>query len=74
MAVNSGTIKSQINSLINSTKTMEQPQSQEVFAQGLADIVRAAILSATVTVNAGIAVSTSGGAGATTGSGTGSLT
>lgn len=74
MAIVNETIKAEINALIEQTKSQEQPEAQQAFAQGLADIIENAIKSATVTVEPGIAVSTSGGAGATTAPGTGSLT
>lgn len=73
MTVVKETIQTQINSLIDNTKDLEQKESQAAFASGLADIVKNAILSATVTVQAGIPVATSGGAGATSAPGTGSL-
>lgn len=67
------TIQAQINSLIDDTKGLEQEKSQQAFASGLADIIVASLKSATVTIQPGILVGTSGGAGATTGTGTGSL-
>jgi hypothetical protein len=56
MAVVNGTIKTQITALINQTKVLEQPESQDTFAQGLADIVEAAIKSATVNIAIGAIV------------------
>ncbi len=77
MAISNSVIKEQIFVLINNTKVMEQEESQQAFAQGIADIIEAAIKSATVTVAAGIAVATTGSAaaqtGATTSTGTGTL-
>jgi hypothetical protein len=46
-------IKTQINLLIEQTKILEQSQSQEAFASGLATIIETAIKSATVTLPPG---------------------
>lgn len=77
MAISNTTIKAQVSALIDNTKSLELEQSQEAFAQGLADIIQAAIVSATVTVAAGIPVATTGSAiaqtGVTTAIGTGTL-
>lgn len=70
MAIISTTIKTQIDQLINTTKVLEQAQSQEAFAQGLADIIVAAILSATVNPGIPVQVVIPAGTGATTGPGT----
>lgn len=73
MPIINATIKTQIVGLLNETKVLEQEQAADVFAQRLADLIENALKSATVTIQAGIPVSTTGGAGATTGPGTGSL-
>ena len=51
----------------------DSPMSEEDYAASLAKIINDHIKTATVTVNPGIAVSTSGGGGATTAPGSGSL-
>jgi hypothetical protein len=73
MAIVKAVIQAEINKLINETKGLEQEQAQTQFASKLADVIVNALKSAVVTVQPGIAVSTSGGAGATTAPGTGSL-
>lgn len=76
MPIVNSVIKSQVLALLNSTKTMELEQSQQQFAQGMADIIEAALKSATVTIVPGIAVQVAvpAGSGATIAIGTGSLT
>lgn len=73
MPISNSDIREQVNALINNTKGLEQSKAQEEFARGLANIIESALKSATVTIQPGIPVSTSGGPGTTTGSGTGSL-
>lgn len=73
MAINNQAIKTQVSNLIDQTKILEPDAAKQAFAEGLANIIEAAIKSATVTVNAGILVTTSGGSGATSSVGTGSL-
>lgn len=63
------TIKTEIDALINNTKQLNQAESQEAFAEGLASIIENALKSATVTVQ----VTTIGSATTQTGTGTGSL-
>ena len=53
MPVSQPTIKSQIVSLIEQTKGLEQEQSAEAFANGLSSIITAAILSAQVIIPPG---------------------
>lgn len=60
MAVLQATIKKQINVLIEQTKALKQPESQEAFANGLATIVTNAILSAEVLIAIGAVVTTGG--------------
>lgn len=59
------------------TRTGTVEESQQVFAEGLGNLAEALIKSATVTVAAGIAVTTAGSAsaqtGATTATGTGEI-
>lgn len=74
MPIINAAIKTQVNALIEQTKALEQAQSQDAFAQGLADIIETALKSATVNVLPGIPVTTNTGAGATVGPGTGNLT
>ena len=69
MSIVNATIKQQVNSLIESTKIMKQADAQTAFAQGIADIIEAALKSAVVSVS----VTTIGSATAQAGSGTGSL-
>lgn len=68
MAVVEATIKAALLALYNDAKT--EAMSEDEFAEGMAGIIRDAILTATV--NAGIAVQVvpSTGTGATTGTGT----
>jgi hypothetical protein len=56
MAVINNVIQQQIESLINQTKVLEQPQAQQAFVSGLASIIEAAIKSATVTIAPGAIV------------------
>ena len=69
MAVVKATIKGALLSLYNSAKSGEMSESD--FADGMADIIRNAILSATVNVTSVSGVTTGGG---TSGPGTGTLT
>jgi hypothetical protein len=71
MALVEAALKSNLLNLFNAMK--ESPMSEEDYAANLARIVNGHIKTATVTVNPGIAVSTSGGGGATTAPGTGNL-
>lgn len=73
--LNTDSIKQQVKQLISDTNDskISVEQANEKLANGLASIIVNAIKSATVRVEAGIPVSTSGGAGTTTGLGTGSL-
>jgi hypothetical protein len=75
MALNVSAIENGIKAVIESSENVDLSVSQakDKFAIDLANVIMQAILSATVTVQPGIAVSTSGGAGSTTGLGTGSL-
>jgi len=75
MAINNALIKEQISALIDQTKGLEQAQSQEVFSQQLANIIQAAIVSATVTIAPGIAVQVAvpAGTGSTIANGIGTL-
>lgn len=70
MAVVKATIKSQLLALYNSAKS--SPMTEDQFADTMADIIRSAVLSATVNSGIAVTVSTSTGVGATTA--TGSLT
>lgn len=60
MAIVQKTIKTQVNALIEQTKGMEQKESQEAFADGLATIIEQALKSAQVLIQAG-AILTAGG-------------
>ncbi|MDR0386762.1 MAG: hypothetical protein LBH57_01875 [Treponema sp.] len=71
MALVQTALKSKFETLFNNMK--KSPMSEADFANELAKIINDHIKTAVVTVNAGIAVSTSGGGGATTAPGTGSL-
>ena len=75
MALAESELKSGLLSLFNQMKQDEM--SEEEFAGKLAKIINGHIKTASVTVNAGIPVSTTGSAaaqaGATTGPGSGSL-
>lgn len=75
MAIVNATIKASIDTLIDTTSQLEPEQAKEQFAQGLANIIEAAIKSATCTVAAGILVQVAlpAGSGATTSTGTGIL-
>ena len=76
MAISEVSIKNEVLSLLNITKAniIDQDQAIDDLATGLASIIKNAIVSATVTVNPGIPVTTSAPAtGATTAAGTGSL-
>lgn len=77
MPIVNAVIKTQVTVLLNQTKEMELAQAQDAFAQGIADIIEAALKSATVTVAPGIPVTTAGSpstqTGVTTAPGTGSL-
>ena len=68
MAVVKATIKSALLSLYNSAKSGEMSESD--FADGMADVIRNAILSAQVNSGIAVQVSTGTGTGATTGTGT----
>lgn len=67
------TIKAQISQLLQATEGGDVDQAKEQFATQLASIIATAIRSATVTVQPGIAVATTGGAGSTVAPGTGTL-
>lgn len=67
MAVVKATIKSSLLTLYNSAKNNEMTEDE--FADGMADIIRNAILSATVNSGIAVQVSTSTGTGATTSTG-----
>jgi hypothetical protein len=71
MALVESALKSSLLSLFNQMKQSEMSEAD--FAGELAGIINGHIKTATVTVSAGIPVSTSGGAGATSGPGSGSL-
>lgn len=77
MPIVNSIIKAQINDLIEQTKILEQSQSQEVFSQGLANIIESSLKSCIVTIQAGIPVTTVGSpttqTGVTTAPGTGTL-
>ena len=73
MPIVNGIIKAEILQLLNDTANLELERAKDEFAQKLANVVENAIKSATVTVQPGIPVATTGGAGSTTGPGTGSL-
>ena len=68
MAVVKATIKSALLALYNSAKADEMTEDE--FADGMADIIRNAILSATVNVTSVSGVTTGGG---TSGPGSGTL-
>lgn len=70
MAVVKATIKSQLLALYNSAKS--SPMTEDQFADTMADIIRSAVLSATVNAGIAVQVTPSTGTGATTA--TGSLT
>jgi hypothetical protein len=71
MALVEATLKANLLSLFNAMNST--PMSEADYAEKLAMIINEHIKTATVTVNPGIAVSTSGGGGATTAPGSGSL-
>jgi hypothetical protein len=71
MALVETTLKTNLLNLFNAMNAA--PMSEEDYAAKLAKIVNDHIKTAAVTVNPGIAVSTSGGGGATTAPGSGSL-
>lgn len=78
MSIINAVIKAQVSALIKNTSTnSDTSKAEEDFAKGLANIIEAAIKSATVivTVAPGIPVATAGSptaqVGATTGPGTG---
>jgi hypothetical protein len=73
--LNPANIRNQVGQLLTDTNDskISVEQANEKFINGLTDIIINAIKSATVKVDPGIPVSTSGGAGTTTGPGTGSL-
>ena len=68
MAVVKATIKSSLLALYNSAKSSKM--TEDAFADTMADIIRSAILSATVNVTSVSGVTTGGGV---SGSGTGTL-
>ena len=72
MAVVKATIKTAVKALLDDLKTREdnQPQAIDDLADGLADIIRDAILSATVNPGIVVQVTPATGTGATTGTGT----
>ncbi len=67
MAISNPTIKTKIVALIDQTKVMPVDTAEDAFAQGLANIIQAAIVSATITIPSGIPVATTGTAVAQTG-------
>jgi hypothetical protein len=71
MALVEATLKTNLLNLFNAMNSA--PMNESDYAAKLAKIINDHIKTATVTVNPGIAVSTSGGGGLTTASGTGSL-
>jgi hypothetical protein len=71
MALSEASLKSSLLSLFNAMNAV--PMSESDYAARLAKIINDHIKTAAVTVNPGIAVSTSGGGGATTAPGSGSL-
>jgi rubrerythrin len=75
MALSETALKSKLEALFNRMKQTETSEAE--YAQELAKIINDHIMTAVVTVKAGIPVSTTGTeaaqAGATTGPGTGSL-
>jgi hypothetical protein len=76
MALVKATLKNGIKSLLASMRTKEEISDDE-FADQMATLIDAYVKSATVTVNAGIVVNTTGSAaaqsGVTTSPGTGTL-
>ena len=66
------TLKSGIQALLTEMRTKEE-NADEYFADQMATLIDTYIKSATVTVVAGIPVTTSTGAGATTAPGTGTI-
>jgi hypothetical protein len=73
MALSKAVIQGEISKIIDQTDKLDRAKAQEQFASKLADAIINAIKSATVTVQPGIPVSTSGGAGLTTGPGAGTI-
>jgi hypothetical protein len=71
MALSEASLKSSLLSLFNAMNSA--PMSESDYAARLAKIINDHIKTAAVTVNPGIAVSTSGGGGSTTAPGSGSL-
>jgi hypothetical protein len=71
MALVEATLKTNLLDLFNAMK--DAPMSEADYAGKLAKIINGHIKTATVTVKAGIVVSTPAGPGSTTGPGTGSL-
>lgn len=75
--LNIATLKADIKNLLNECKNTDSPKDSDYFAQQLANIIDGYIKTATVTVEAGIAVATAGTAAAQTGTttapGTGTL-
>jgi hypothetical protein len=71
MALVETTLKTNLLNLFNAMNST--PMSESDYAENLARIINDHIKTATVTVNPGIAVLTSGGGGATTAPGSGSL-
>ena len=71
MALSESSLRASLLGLYNSMK--ETPMPEEEFASRMARIINNHILTATVTVNPGIPVSTPAGAGSTAGPGTGRL-
>lgn len=76
MALNKASLKSGIKQLMDDMLTREQNSNDE-FATRLSNLIDTFVKSGTVTVNAGIPVTTSGTAvaqsGATTSTGTGTI-
>lgn len=72
MALNKKALKVSIKTLLTNLSQLEDKEAGlETMSSGLSDIIDSYVKSATVTVEAGIAVSTSGGSGSTTSTGVG---
>lgn len=58
MAIVQATIKAQIDVLIGQTKDLPPAESQDIFSEGLANIVVAALASAQVVIPSGVIIVT----------------
>lgn len=72
MPLNKPILKSGIQALLTEMRTKEE-NSDEYFADKLADVIDQYVKTGTVTIQSGIAVTTNTGAGATTAPGTGTI-